>query len=44
MRLKRVTAARLRDGSRKTTYVTEVIGLEGDGVTLHAGSLPHGKD
>ena len=39
-----IQAARLRDGSRKTTHVTEVIGLEGDGVTLHAGSLPHGKD
>jgi pilus assembly protein CpaF len=29
-----VQAARLRDGSRKITHVTEVIGLEGDVVTL----------
>ncbi|TCS64028.1 CpaF family protein [Varunaivibrio sulfuroxidans] len=29
-----VQAARLRDGSRKITHVTEVIGMEGDIVTL----------
>jgi len=29
-----IQAARLRDGSRKITQVTEVIGLEGDVVTL----------
>jgi len=29
-----VQAARLRDGSRKITHVTEVLGLEGDVVTL----------
>jgi pilus assembly protein CpaF len=29
-----VQAARLRDGSRKITHVTEVVGLEGDVVTL----------
>ena len=29
-----IQAARLRDGSRKITHVTEVIGLEGDVVTL----------
>ena len=29
-----VQAARLRDGSRKITHVTEVIGMEGDVVTL----------
>ena len=29
-----VQAARLRDGSRKITHVTEVIGLEGEVVTL----------
>jgi pilus assembly protein CpaF len=29
-----VQAARLRDGSRKITHVTEVLGMEGDVVTL----------
>ena len=29
-----IQAQRLRDGSRKITYITEVIGLEGDVVTL----------
>ncbi len=29
-----VQAARLRDGSRKTIYVTEIIGMEGDTVTM----------
>jgi pilus assembly protein CpaF len=29
-----IQAARMRDGSRKITHVTEVIGLEGDVVTL----------
>ena len=29
-----VQAARLRDGSRKITHVTEVIGMEGDVVTM----------
>ena len=29
-----IQAARLRDGSRKITHVTEVIGMEGDVVTL----------
>jgi len=29
-----VQAARMRDGSRKITHVTEVVGLEGDTVTL----------
>jgi pilus assembly protein CpaF len=29
-----IQAARLRDGSRKITHITEVIGLEGDVVTL----------
>lgn len=29
-----VQASRLRDGSRKITHVTEVVGMEGDVVTL----------
>jgi pilus assembly protein CpaF len=29
-----VQVARLRDGSRKITHVTEVLGMEGDVVTL----------
>jgi pilus assembly protein CpaF len=29
-----VHAERLRDGSRKTTFITEVVGMEGDVVTL----------
>lgn len=29
-----VQAARLRDGSRKVTHITEVVGMEGDVVTL----------
>ena len=29
-----VQAARLRDGSRKITHITEVVGMEGDVVTL----------
>jgi pilus assembly protein CpaF len=29
-----VQASRLRDGSRKITHITEVIGMEGDVVTL----------
>jgi pilus assembly protein CpaF len=29
-----IQAQRLRDGSRKITHVTEVLGLEGDVVTL----------
>ena len=29
-----VQAARMRDGSRKITHVTEVVGLEGETVTL----------
>ena len=29
-----VQASRLRDGSRKITYITEIVGMEGDVVTL----------
>jgi pilus assembly protein CpaF len=29
-----IQAARLRDGSRKITHVTEIVGMEGDVVTL----------
>jgi pilus assembly protein CpaF len=29
-----IQAARLRDGSRKVTHVTEVVGMEGEVVTL----------
>ena len=29
-----VQAARLRDGSRRITHITEVVGLEGDVITL----------
>jgi pilus assembly protein CpaF len=29
-----VQVARLRDGSRKVTHITEVLGMEGDVVTL----------
>jgi len=29
-----VQASRLRDGSRKITHITEVIGMEGDVITL----------
>ena len=45
-----VQAARLRDGSRKITHVTEVIGMEGDVITLQdillfdfEGETPEGK-
>ena len=45
-----VQAARLRDGSRKITHVTEVIGMEGDVITLQdillfdfEGEGPDGK-
>lgn len=45
-----VQAARLRDGSRKITHVTEVIGMEGDVITLQdilvfdfEGETPDGK-
>jgi pilus assembly protein CpaF len=45
-----VQAARLRDGSRKITHVTEVLGMEGDVVTLQnimvfeiTGEDAHGK-
>src|SRR5690606_37412467 len=29
-----IQASRLRDGSRKITHITEVVGMEGDVVTL----------
>ena len=29
-----IQASRLRDGSRKVTHITEVVGMEGDTVTL----------
>ena len=29
-----IQASRLRDGSRKITHITEVIGMEGDVITL----------
>ena len=29
-----IQASRLRDGSRKITHVTEIVGMEGDVVTL----------
>jgi pilus assembly protein CpaF len=29
-----IQASRLRDGSRKVTHITEVVGMEGDVVTL----------
>jgi pilus assembly protein CpaF len=45
-----VQASRLRDGSRKVTHVTEVVGMEGDVVTLQnlfvfdiIGEDAHGK-
>jgi pilus assembly protein CpaF len=45
-----VQASRLRDGSRKITHVTEVVGMEGDVVTLQnllvfdiTGEDAHGK-
>ena len=45
-----VQAARLRDGSRKITHVTEVLGMEGDVITLQdilvfdfEGETPEGK-
>ncbi len=45
-----VQAARLRDGSRKITHITEVLGMEGDVVTLQniivfdiTGEDGHGK-
>jgi pilus assembly protein CpaF len=45
-----VQAARLRDGSRKITHITEVIGMEGEVVTLQnlivfeiTGEDAHGK-
>lgn len=45
-----IQAARLRDGSRRITHVTEVIGMEGDVVTLQdlfvfefTGETPDGK-
>ena len=45
-----VQAARLRDGSRKITHVTEVLGMEGDVITLQdilvfdfEGETPDGK-
>ena len=41
-----IQAARLRDGSRKITHVTEVIGMEGDVVTLQDLFIHemHGED
>ena len=45
-----VQAARLRDGSRKITHITEVVGMEGEVVTLQnlivyeiTGEDAHGK-
>ncbi len=45
-----VQASRLRDGSRKITHITEIIGMEGDVVTLQdlfifefTGESPDGK-
>ena len=45
-----VQAARLRDGSRKVTHVTEVLGMEGENVTMQEvfkfydeGDTPEGK-
>ena len=45
-----VQAARLRDGSRKITHITEVVGMEGDVITLQdillfdfEGETPDGK-
>ena len=45
-----IQAARLRDGSRKITHITEVLGMEGDVVTLQnlfvyeiTGEDAHGK-
>jgi pilus assembly protein CpaF len=45
-----IQASRLRDGSRKVTHVTEVVGMEGDVVTLQnlvvfeiTGEDAHGK-
>jgi len=45
-----VQASRLRDGSRKVTYITEVVGMEGDTVVLNdvfkffdEGDTPEGK-
>jgi pilus assembly protein CpaF len=45
-----VQAARLRDGSRKTVQVTEIIGMEGDTITMQdiykfydEGDTPDGK-
>ena len=45
-----IQASRLRDGSRKITHVTEVVGMEGDVVTLQnlivfeiTGEDAHGK-
>jgi pilus assembly protein CpaF len=41
-----IQASRMRDGSRKITHITEVIGLEGDVVTLQDLFLYelHGED
>ena len=45
-----VQAARLRDGSRKITHITEILGMEGDTVIMQdlfkfveTGEGPHGK-
>ena len=45
-----IQASRLRDGSRKVTHITEVVGMEGDVVTLQnlivfeiTGEDAHGK-
>jgi pilus assembly protein CpaF len=45
-----IQASRLRDGSRKITHVTEVVGMEGDVITLQdlfvfefTGESPEGK-
>jgi pilus assembly protein CpaF len=45
-----IQAARLRDGSRKVTHITEVVGMEGDVVTLQnlmvfeiSGEDAHGR-
>jgi Flp pilus assembly CpaF family ATPase len=41
-----VQVARLRDGSRKVTSVTEVVGMEGDMITMHDlfTFVPDGED
>lgn len=39
-----VYQARLKDGSRKITYITEVVGMEGDIITLQDIFLYHQKE